>query len=249
MSFTIKDHLLYLDGKQVRYVPTPNHGGLLKPDYLIEHFTGDSETQRTIDWFKKSESQVSAHLLIGRDGEVIQFAPFNVICWHAGQSKWGNVVGLNSHSIGVEHVNAGLLDHVGNKYISRYEKVEIKDVSIVDGKGWQNYTTPQISASVEIASLLVKTYSLKEILGHEQISPGRKIDPGPLFPWDKIRGTSTPTIPKIKGTGVNVRTGPGTDYLKLFQIDNETSVSVLQQKDGWSYVDGKGWVKSDYISA
>ncbi len=173
---------------------TPNRGGIIEPCYLVFHFTAGESTQSAVDWFCNPESKASAHLVIGRDGRIFQLAPFNVRTWHAGRSHWEGVIGLNQCSIGIEMVNAGRLSKVGDRYVSWFN-VEYPENEVVEAvhkfenaaSYWHAYTDVQTECAVELADMLVNAYNLRGILGHDDIAPGRKSDPGPAFPMESIR--------------------------------------------------------------
>ena len=143
----------------VAYKTTPNTSGLIKPIYIVMHYDAASNATSAINWMTDPKSQVSAHLHISRDGAVTQLAPFNVKCWHAGVSSWKGLTGLNSHSIGIELQNTGT----------------------------QEYTEKQINAAIEVCKAIISNYSIKEIVGHNDIAPNRKPDPGKQFPWSKFK--------------------------------------------------------------
>lgn len=194
--FSIVSHLLYQDGQPVPYRPTPNHGGLIDHHFLIMHYTAATRAAGSVSWFLSTKAKASAHLLIDRDGGITQFAPFNIVTWHAGKSQWKGLTGLNKCSIGIELVNGGRLERVGDKWICPVDKRTVPNDQVViarhknggSERGWHKYTEVQLQMAAEIAKLLVQTYNLSEILGHEDISPGRKVDPGPAFEWGRIRG-------------------------------------------------------------
>jgi len=173
---------------------TPNRGGIIEPWYLVFHFTAGESFQSAVDWFCNPESQASAHLVIGRDGRISQLAPFNVRTWHAGRSHWEGVSGLNQCSIGIEMVNAGRLSKVGNRFVSWFN-VEYPEHEVVKAEHkfeksvsyWHSYTEVQMERAAELAELLVNTYNLRGVVGHDDIAPGRKYDPGPAFPMERIR--------------------------------------------------------------
>lgn len=173
---------------------TPNRGGIIEPCYLVFHFTAGESIQSAVDWFCNPESKASAHLVIGRDGRIIQLAPFNVRTWHAGRSHWEGVSGLNQCSLGIEMVNAGRLAKAGDRYISWFN-VEYPENEVVEAEHkfenavsyWHAYTEAQLECAMELADMLVNTYNLRGIVGHDDIAPGRKSDPGPAFPMEKIR--------------------------------------------------------------
>ena len=268
----ILDHLLYgNDGKQISFRPTPNKGGKYIPIYLIIHYTAATTEQSAIGWLISPVAQASAHLIIGRAGTITQLAPFNLITWHAGKSSWGGLVGMNKHSIGIELVNAGRLSKIGEKCICPVDKKAVSDddVLVAVHKNetreslWQEYTEAQLEITQEISSLLVKTYKLTDILGHEDISPIRKSDPGPAFPMKSFRGRAmgrkNEDIDSYKTTNVlNIRSGPGTVYEVLAEpLPEGTSVTMLKTEGNWSFVevedivnglmDLEGWVFTKYL--
>src|SRR4030095_12501663 len=106
----IKNNLLFNDdGSQVNFTPTPNKRGVYTPQYLVMHYTAVTTFESTLNHFQNPNAKASAHLLIGRDGKVAQFAPFNIVAFHAGESQWKGLSGLNNFSIGIELVNGGKL--------------------------------------------------------------------------------------------------------------------------------------------
>ena len=115
----------------------------------------------SIKRLKDPKSKVSCHYLINRKGEIMQMVKDRKIAWHAGKSKWKKFKDLNNYSIGIELVNKG------HKF------------------GYQNFSKKQIKNLIFICKKLKKIYSIKKenILGHSDIAPLRKIDPGEKFPW------------------------------------------------------------------
>ena len=115
--------------------------------------------------FKKHSSfeslrglRVSSHLLINRDGSLVQFVPFNKCAWHAGQSSFEGRDDCNKFSIGIE----------------------------LEGTIKENFTDQQYAILNEIVSLLKREYPVKNIVGHSEIAPNRKKDPGPYFEWNRL---------------------------------------------------------------
>lgn len=160
-KFTIKDGVLYQNGVKVYQRPSPNHGGTIKPIYTIIHYTGASTAESAINWMveKRKKDNVSAHLHIDRLGNVVQLVNLTQQAWHAGVSQWKGVVGLNSHSIGIELQNTG----------------------------GQEYTAIQLQQTIDVCKALNLEFPIKEILGHSNIAPGRKVDPGKQFPMKRLR--------------------------------------------------------------
>lgn len=192
----IKKHMLYLDdGNQVEYVETPNKSGPINPLYLIMHYTAGVSCSEAVNWLSNKIAKASAHFVIGRDGKIVQLVPLNRRAWHAGKSEWGQLKSLNKYSIGIEMVNAGKLTKRADEVWVNWSNKVIPDneVSLLTHKnetreaGWQNYTEDQINASIEVALAIHEKYELTDILGHDDIAPDRKIDPGPAFPLNSFR--------------------------------------------------------------
>ncbi len=182
----VEKHILYGEnGKPVDFIRTPNKSGNLNPSYLIMHYTANTSFRNTVKWFSKRRAKVSSHLVIGRDGKICQMVPFNRIAWHAGESKWGELESLNRHSIGIELINAGKLERQDDNWLSWEGKlIPDREVDILLHKnestatGWHKYSKKQISMSIKVACALHEEYTFRGILGHDDIAPERKIDPG-----------------------------------------------------------------------
>lgn len=164
-------------------------------DSIIIHYTAGRDAKSSASYLCKPEIKASAHIVIGRDGTIYQLVPFNTIAWHAGKSAYDGRIGLNKYSIGIELDNAGILEKSGSEYLSwfgkRYSENEvIKAIHRNESqeKYWHTFTEIQIDVAEKICQTIMNKYnSIKHILGHEEISPSRKTDPGPAFPLDKIR--------------------------------------------------------------
>jgi len=109
-------------------------------------------------------SKVSSHFLINQQGKIYRLVLDNQVAWHAGKSCWGKYKNLNKNSIGIELVNKG------HKF------------------GYTNFKSKQLSTLIKISKKLIKKYKIKKqnILGHSDIAPLRKIDPGEKFPWKEL---------------------------------------------------------------
>ena len=121
--------------------------------------------------------------------------PFNEIAWHAGESSYGGRSGYNKYSIGIEIVNSGPLTKSGNVYRSWFgaaynpsDVVEAIHRNQSTAKYWHVYTAEQIETVRQLCLELMEAYpNIKQILGHEEVAPTRKTDPGPAFPLDTLR--------------------------------------------------------------
>jgi N-acetylmuramoyl-L-alanine amidase len=268
----IKNHLLFdADGKQVTFKATPNKGGKYTPQYLVMHYTAATSAASAINWFLNPVARASAHLVIGPDGVVTQFAPFNVVTWHAGRSSWKGLVGLNAFSIGIELVNGGRLRRSGSQWTCPVDRCVIPEDDVMmathknetEQAAWHEYSSKQLEVSVEIAALLVKTYGLKDVVGHEDIAPIRKSDPGPAFPMGSFRskamGRNDDTLDEyVTAAQLNIRTGAGSTFPTLTTpLQKGTAVLVLKTEGNWSFVaveetvngemDLEGWVSSKFL--
>jgi N-acetylmuramoyl-L-alanine amidase len=192
MTFAIKGHLLTKDGAPVAQARTPNVGGALRtPTLLVMHYTAGFTAASAIATLTSRAAKASAHLVIDRDGTVTQLAPFNVVTWHAGASKWKGRSGCNSFSIGIELVNCGpvlsrkdgklVAEVATGKIIRPGDAVEARHPNGEATRYWQIYPAAQMAAAIAVARAICETYGIRDIAGHYDIAPTRKRDPGPAF--------------------------------------------------------------------
>ena len=201
----IRNHRLAGDG--IHHVESPNQGGPFaagRPDTLVIHYTAGSTARSAIDTLCDRSRRVSAHLVVGRDGSVTQLVPFDTVAWHAGQSEWKGRTGLNHYSIGIEIDNAGQLEVRNGQCVSWFGQVYPPEEVVWGVHGNQQESTPwhrfpyeQVRVVEELCLLLIGEYGIGEIVGHDEIAPQRKIDPGPAFPLDELRQRllAPPTAP------------------------------------------------------
>jgi N-acetylmuramoyl-L-alanine amidase len=193
----------------VRQIPTLNHGGPFKKlRFLVMHYTAGPSLDGTIETFSHTERAVSAHLVIGRDGNIVQMVPFDKVAWHAGVSSWSppeptllnrGLTSLNFYAIGIEMVNAGPLTRAQDGIFHAWWGGAIPPSEVIEvdpaargsfGKRfWHRYPAEQLAAAQDVARALVSTYKLEDVLGHSDIAPGRKIDPGAAFPMASFKAT------------------------------------------------------------
>jgi len=132
--------------------------------FIVFHYTGMKKESDAINRLTNIQSEVSCHYLIKKSGEIIKMVPESYNAWHAGKSSWGSYKSLNKNSIGIEITNSG---HEFN---------------------YRKFTKKQISSLLKLSKFLIKKYriNLKNILGHSDIAPERKKDPGEKFPWQYL---------------------------------------------------------------
>ncbi|WP_114939505.1 N-acetylmuramoyl-L-alanine amidase [Mucilaginibacter endophyticus] len=130
---------------------------LRKPNYVIIHYTAQDSVKQTLTTFTLVKPQVSAHYVVGKDGKVYHMLNDYLRAWHAGISKWGSISDMNSCSIGIE----------------------------IDNNGHEPFNDIQVKSLLALLAQLKKTYNIPQanFIGHQDIAPLRKPDPGPLFPW------------------------------------------------------------------
>jgi N-acetylmuramoyl-L-alanine amidase len=157
------------------------------------HWTGDISDEGAWTWLTNPASKASAHYVIGRTGTVWQLVPTDKEAWHAGgpgRSSWQGKDNCNKFSIGIEMVCTGevLPSGANFKSVSYGKQVLKTDAVQCESKFYQRYTELQLSAVRELVLFLIEKFpSIKEIVGHKDVSPGRKTDPGPHFPMAQIR--------------------------------------------------------------
>jgi len=129
--------------------------------FIIFHYTGMKKESDAINRLTNAQTEVSSHYLITNNGKIIILVPDLYTAWHAGKSSWKNYKSLNQSSIGIE------ISNPGHEF------------------DYQKFSKRQINSLLKLCKLLKKKYKidLKNMLGHSDISPDRKKDPGEYFPW------------------------------------------------------------------
>lgn len=256
MEVTIKDNLLYIDGEKVAWKESPNQGGNIVAQYLIEHYTNDYNKGQAVSWLANKESGVSAHLVIEQDGSVTQMVKFNKRAFHAGKSYWDGIEGLNSFSIGIEIVNIGRLTEKDGKYFFGKHEVKAENVIKATHKNetspsyWEKYPAVQMDVVKAISKALVEFYNLKDIIGHDDISPNRKSDPGPAFPMTEVKGQVEFLSDRLVSTNINFRLGGSVNDKVMEVIPKGQVITELVRQGDWSRIswNGKlGWVNNKYL--
>jgi len=130
-------------------------------DILLLHYTGMETAESGIEWLCDPESKVSSHYVIDEDGTTYCLVPEDATAWHAGVSCWGGKIGMNQRSVGIELVNPGH-EH-----------------------GYRDFPEAQMNALEELALGILDRHPIpkRQVLGHSDVSPMRKEDPGELFDW------------------------------------------------------------------
>jgi N-acetylmuramoyl-L-alanine amidase len=145
--------------------PSPNHDDRALPvSMVVLHYTEMKPVGTALDRLTDPEAKVSAHYCITEEGGVIRLVSEDRRAWHAGSSYWRGIKDVNSASIGIE------LDHPGHEL------------------GYRHFADAQIDALIPLLARIVKRYDVPRanVVGHSDVAPLRKIDPGELFPWERL---------------------------------------------------------------
>lgn len=149
--------------RAVRRRPSPNFGARrhgLPPDLVVIHYTGMESCAAALKRLCDPDAAVSAHFLIDESGLVYALVPEEMRAWHAGAGSWGAVTDVNSHSIGIELANTGR----------------------------RPFAEPQICALEELLFQVIKRWHIprERVIGHADMAPERKDDPGVYFDWNRL---------------------------------------------------------------
>ncbi|WP_440656248.1 N-acetylmuramoyl-L-alanine amidase [Candidatus Pelagibacter sp. HIMB1509] len=133
-------------------------------NFIIFHYTGMKNEKKAIDKLLDIKSKVSCHYFIKNNGEILRMVPDSYIAWHAGVSSWKKFKSLNKNSIGIE------INNPGHEF--KYKK----------------FSKKQIYSLIQLTKHIIKKYKINtnSILGHSDIAPDRKKDPGEKFPWEYL---------------------------------------------------------------
>ncbi|WP_037488250.1 N-acetylmuramoyl-L-alanine amidase [Sphingomonas phyllosphaerae] len=148
-----------------REVPSPNFNERSLPiSMIVLHYTGMKTAQEALDRLCDPAAEVSCHYFVDEDGTIMRLVSDDKRAWHAGASHWRGVTDVNSASIGIEIVNPGH-DH-----------------------GYRAFPEPQVEAVIRLVAHLKDRYEITRgnIVGHSDVAPLRKRDPGELFPWHRL---------------------------------------------------------------
>lgn len=183
------------------WVGTTNFN-LRKPNFVIIHHTAQNSCDQTLKTFTMTKTQVSAHYVICRDGTVHHMLNDYLRAWHGGVGKWGNSTDINSNSIGIE----------------------------LDNNGAEVFSEAQINSLTALLDKLKKAFNIPtaNFIGHEDIAPGRKVDPSVYFPWKQLSekgfglwydDTTRVTVPADFNT---------MQALRIIGYDTKDSVSAVK---------------------
>lgn len=274
--------------------PSKDVGGSLKHlRFVVLHYTAGASGAGSRDYMMKSPTEkgrlngsegkvyASAHTVVDRDGSLWQIVPFNRKARHAGISAWKGLTSLNQYSVGIEIANYGWLDRLGDGRYARPGQTPTFPADQVilgtmpngsEAKGWEPYPEAQLAAvETLVRALLAKYPTITEVLGHQEIAPRRKFDPGPAFPMQRFRnlmdnrgfgaiderpGDNAPVEDLMAATAnLNLREGAGVEFEKLPDSPLLRGTRLVRHdQDGvWVFVsvegepEIRGWVHGAFL--
>ena len=190
-------------GAEVRV--SPNFGpraGVSRPDMIILHYTGMKTGEAAEAWLCAPESQVSSHYLVHEDGRIVQMVRESDRAWHAGKSFWRGVTDVNSHSVGIEIANPG------HEF------------------GYHSFPGKQITAVIDLCRGIIARHPVppQRVLGHSDVAPGRKVDPGEKFPWRKLAEAGIGHFVAPARAGGKLLLGPGARGAAVEELQSMLSL-------------------------
>jgi len=274
-----------LEGVPYEHSPNQTPGFELKPEIVVIHYTATVNGRATLEAMKSPALRASAHFLIDRNGETWQLVPCNRKAWHAGASRYNGQAGCNNFALGIELLNPGPVFRDGNGiWRSAYNKpfdgdpdtpemdeprvIQARHESGVAPKSWTHwaaYDEPQLRALDELARVLIEHYGLGDVVGHDDIAPTRKFDPGPAFDMDQFRrrvltesrASDDDDLYEVTSETLNVRVAPPDDRGRLSTVSGPpllrgAKVDFVEASGRWWHVTTpggctEGWVHSKYL--
>ena len=182
-----------------KVVPSPNHDARgARVDILLMHYTGMQSGEDALARLTDRSAKVSSHYFVDEDGRVLQLVSEHQRAWHAGEASWKRAVDINARSIGIEIVNPG------HEF------------------GYRDFPTVQIDAVIALSRDIIARHHIRRerVLGHSDVAPLRKNDPGEKFPWARLAAA---------GIGLWVEPSPLTEGRTLSANDSGPEVETLQK--------------------
>jgi len=167
-------------GIEIEQLPSPSFNDRKghKPSLIILHYTGMETAQAALDRLTDKCSEVSAHYTVDEGGKIYQHVEEEKRAWHAGKAFWQDMRDINARSIGIEIVNKG------HEF------------------GYHEFSSEQIDAVKQLCQEIMERHDIQQILGHSDVAPVRKQDPGELFPWQTLAESDIGVWPEVSDEDV-----------------------------------------------
>ena len=201
--------------------PSPNWDERSLPiTMLVLHYTGMSDAAAAIDRLTDPSAKVSAHYLVAEDGEVLRMVSEDKRAWHAGISCWRGIADVNSASIGIEIVNPG------HEF------------------GYRPFPEAQLESLIPLIAEIVDRHGISpaNVVGHSDVAPARRQDPGELFPWERLARVRL-ALPRPKRGLADPLWTPAGFLLALERFgydvrDDQAAVRAFQRRFRPDWIDG-----------
>jgi len=202
--------------------PSPNHDERALPiSVLVLHYTGMQDAEAAIARLTDPEGRVSSHYLVAEDGQLVRLVAEERRAWHAGKSFWRGITDVNSASIGIELANPG------------------------HEWGYRPFPEPQMDALLPLLADILDRHDIPRanVVGHSDVAPARKVDPGEYFDWERLGELGLAL--EIPAAKMNLfYDNPGAFYLAMERfgydiIDGRAAVAAFQRRWRPSIVDGE----------
>ncbi len=206
-----------------RYIETPSPNfdeRMLDVSMVVLHYTGMQDGAAAIARLADPEAKVSAHFVVAEDGQIVRMVDMDMRAWHAGKSYWRGITDVNSASVGIEIVNPG------------------------HEWGYRPFPDAQIEAVVRLVRKIAKRFSITRgnVVGHSDVAPARKNDPGELFPWETLARLRL-ALPRPSRNLVDPLWGDAAFLLALERFgydvsDAQAAVRAFQRRFRTENIDG-----------
>jgi N-acetylmuramoyl-L-alanine amidase len=201
--------------------PSPNFDERNQPiTMLVLHYTGMQDAAAAIAQLTSAEAKVSCHYVVAEDGQVLRLVPEEKRAWHAGRSHWRGITDVNSASIGIEIVNPG------------------------HEWGYRPFPEAQMEALIPLVAEIVERHGIEpaNVVGHSDVAPARKIDPGELFDWERLARVRL-ALPRPRRNLTDPLWTPGGFLLALERFgydvsDGPAAVRAFQRRFRPETIDG-----------
>jgi N-acetylmuramoyl-L-alanine amidase len=201
--------------------PSPNFDERNLPiTMLVLHYTGMQDAAAAIAQLTSAEAKVSCHYVVAEDGQVLRLVPEEKRAWHAGRSHWRGITDVNSASIGIEIVNPG------------------------HEWGYRPFPEAQMEALIPLVGEIVERHGIEpaNVVGHSDVAPARKIDPGELFDWERLARVRL-ALPRPRRNLTDPLWTPGGFLLALERFgydvsDGPAAVRAFQRRFRPETIDG-----------
>jgi N-acetylmuramoyl-L-alanine amidase len=201
--------------------PSPNFDERNLPiTMLVLHYTGMQDAAAAIAQLTSAEAKVSCHYVVAEDGQVLRLVPEEKRAWHAGRSHWRGITDVNSASIGIEIVNPG------------------------HEWGYRPFPEVQMEALIPLVAEIVERHGIEpaNVVGHSDVAPARKIDPGELFDWERLARVRL-ALPRPRRNLTDPLWTPGGFLLALERFgydvsDGPAAVRAFQRRFRPETIDG-----------